>query len=232
MVWVKICGITTEEDALLCVAMGANALGFVFAPGSKRQVSTANVVDIVKRLDPEVLTIGVFRDEMPERVVELVRRAGLRGAQLHGHETAEAAAYVAANVGFSIQAFPAGDPAITRTGTSAVSALLIDNPRPGSGEVFDWSLAEGVPPGKRLILAGGLDADNVGEAISQVRPWGVDVSTGVESAPGIKDARKVRAFVRAAREADPDSGDDFGTEALRVPLPGPEGPYDWADEDN
>ena len=209
MVWVKICGITSEEDALLAVAMGADALGFMFAPGSKRQVSLGRVADIVKRLDPEVLTIGVFRDEMPERVVEIVRRAGLHGAQLHGHETADAAAYVASNIEFSMQVFGAGDPAIARAAEYLVSALMIDNPKPGSGEVFDWSLPDELPRGRRLVVAGGLHSGNVGDAIARFGPWGVDVSTGVESGPGVKDARKVRAFILAARHARPHDAEPF-----------------------
>ncbi|HUQ62418.1 MAG TPA: phosphoribosylanthranilate isomerase, partial [Acidimicrobiales bacterium] len=115
------------------------------------------------------------------------------------------------------QAFPAGGSSIVQAGGYSADAIMIDAPSPGSGEVFDWSLADGVPDGVRLLLAGGLNPSNVGEAIARVHPWGVDVATGVESAPGHKDPVKVRAFVAAAKAAgaDPYKGDD---ELV---------PYDW-----
>jgi phosphoribosylanthranilate isomerase len=198
-VFVKICGTTSEEDALLAVALGADALGFVFAP-SPRMVSPIRVADIVKRLPREILTIGVFRNEVPERVVAVVNQTGLGGAQLHGHETPEQADYVRQRVRFLIKAFPAGDPTVARAAEYAADAIMVDSKSPGSGKVFDWALAE-VPAGMRLMLAGGLDAANVGAAVAQVHPWGVDVATGVEASPGRKDPRKLRAFVVAARAA-------------------------------
>ena len=199
--FVKICGTTSEEDALLAVAMGADGLGFIFAP-SPRQVSPSAVADIVKRLPPEVITVGVFRDESPERVVEIVNRTGLKGAQLHGHETPEQAKWIRARVPFTIQAFPAGDRAVRNALDYGADIVLIDSPTPGSGQVFDWSWAGEVPRSARLMLAGGLHPENVADAISQVRPWGVDVVTGVEQSPGRKDARKVRAFIQAAKDAE------------------------------
>ena len=118
--FVKICGITSEEDALLAVAMGADAIGFVFAPSS-RQVAAGHVRDIVRRLPPEVLTVGVFRDESPQRVVEIVNTVGLRAAQLHGHETVEHTRLVRSKVPFVIKGFPAGDPALERAVTRALA---------------------------------------------------------------------------------------------------------------
>src|SRR5579885_3397379 len=109
--FVKICGITSEEDALLAVAMDADAIGFVFAP-SKRQVAVGLVRDIVRRLPPDVLTVGVFRDDLPPRVVEIVNTAKLGAAQLHGHETPQMTAWIRQRVPRVIKAFPAGDPAI------------------------------------------------------------------------------------------------------------------------
>ena len=110
--FVKICGITNEEDALLAVALGADALGFVFAPGSRRQVRPDDVRDILRRLPPGTVSVGVFRDERPERVVELVHRLGLTGAQLHGREPLSEVRWVRRRVPFVIQAFAAGDPAL------------------------------------------------------------------------------------------------------------------------
>jgi phosphoribosylanthranilate isomerase len=218
-VFVKICGTTSEEDALLAVAMGATALGFIFAP-SPRQVSPARVGDIVKRLPPEVLTIGVFRNEASRRVVEIVNSTGLRGAQLHGRETPDEARWVSERVPFLIQAFPAGSRAIGRAREYDAGAVMIDSPSPGSGKVFDWSLAE-APDGCRLILAGGLTPENVGDAVRQVRPWGVDVVTGVEAEPGRKDAVKLRAFIAAAHDA----GRDVSVHSSAAH--GGPGPYDW-----
>ena len=219
--FVKICGITSEEDALLAIAMGADAIGFVFAAGSTRQVAPLRVADIVKRLPPEVATIGVFRDEAPERVIDIVRKTGLTGAQLHGHETVAQTTMVADALPLVIQAFPAGDRTIGRARDYPVELIIIDNPTPGSGQLFDWSLTDGLPDGKKLILAGGLGPENVADAIARVRPWGVDVSSGVEAAPGIKDARKVRAFIINARQA-----------AASVPVYQAQAgaPYDWQEE--
>jgi phosphoribosylanthranilate isomerase len=217
-VFVKICGMTSEEDALYATAMGADAVGFVFAP-SARQIAPDLARDIAKRLPPEVLTVGVFRDQAPQRVVEICNTAGLRCAQLHGHETAEQASYVKERVPLLIQAFAAGDPALERADDYPADAFLIDNHTPGSGEVFDWSLGEGAPQGRRIIVAGGLTADNVAEAVRVLRPWGVDVSTGVERAPGRKDPVKVRRFIEAARSAE--APEYQGDENL---------PYDWQEE--
>lgn len=216
--FVKICGTTSEEDALLAVAMGADALGFIFAPSS-RQIAPSKARDIVRRLPPEIITIGVFRDEAPERVVEIVNSTGLRGAQLHGRETADDTRLVRSKVPMVIKAFAAGDPSIRDAKDYGADVVMLDAPSPGSGQVFDWRLTEGVPNGVRFLLAGGLNPENVGEAIAQVKPWGVDVATGVEEAPGRKDARKVRAFIAAARAAEKPAYEGVD-----------QGPYDWQEE--
>ncbi len=201
MTWVKICGLTNEEDALLAIAMGADAIGFIFAQGSKRQVQAPVVADIVKRLPPEVTTIGVFRNDLPERVIRTVERCGLSGAQLHGLETVEQTAEVRARVPLVIKAFAIDDPSLRTARRYRVNSLLIDAPSPGSGETFDWSLLEALPPQMRWILAGGLHPGNVADAIRATRPWGVDVASGVESSPGHKDPRLVREFIKAAKSA-------------------------------
>ena len=217
--FVKICGITNEDDALFAVAMGADAVGFVFAP-STRQIAAQQVYDITRRLPPEILTVGVFRDEHPSRVIDIVNRSGVRAAQLHGHETPADVAEVAKNVRWVIKAFAAGSVDARRADQFGTDLVLVDATTPGSGAMFDWSLADEVPDGPRLILAGGLTPDNVATAVKQVRPWGVDVSTGVEKTPGKKDAMKVKAFIERARQAAP------------VQYVGPdEMPYDWADDE-
>lgn len=201
-VFVKVCGITSEEDALLAVAMGADAVGFVFAP-SPRRIEPQLAAGIVGRLPTEIVTVGVFRDAPRQQVVDIAHRTKLRAVQLHGHETAADSHWVHQRVPLVIMAFPAGDPRLDRADDYAADAILVDSATPGSGEVFDWSLAEGAPAHRRIVLAGGLTPENVADAVRVVRPWGVDVATGVEAAPGRKDARKVRAFVEAARGAEP-----------------------------
>lgn len=224
--FVKICGITREADALLAVAMGADAVGFVFAP-SRRQVAPTVVRDIVRRLPPDVLTVGVFRDEAADRVVDIVNTAGLRAAQLSGHESAEATRSVKSRVPMVIKAFPAGDPALARVEEFGADVVMLDGARPGSGETFDWSLAVEVAATHQTLLAGGLHPDNVADAIAHVGPWGVDVATGVEAErgePGQKDARKVRAFIQAARAAVP-AEHPIGERFERFE------PYDWKSDD-
>jgi phosphoribosylanthranilate isomerase len=214
---VKICGLTTEADALLAVGFGADALGFIFAP-SPRQITPAAAADIVKRLPADVLTVGVFRDEAPARVVEIANHAGFGAVQLHGHETAEDCRWIRARVPLTIKAFAAGDRAIGRFEEFGADLLLVDGQSPGSGAVFDWRLAEGVVDPNRLLVSGGLR--------------GVDVASGVESSPGRKDPRKVSDFIRNAREAAraaeashrgpgaPGAGDDDDASP---------DPYDWMD---
>ena len=198
--FVKICGITSEEDALLAVALGAHAVGFVFAP-SPRQIAPQIASDIIKRLPPEVITVGVFRDEAQGRVAHIAHQANLNAVQLHGHEPPEMAQWLKTRVPMVIQAFAAGDQRVTRAREYGVDAILLDSPDPGSAQLFDWSLASEVPTGQRVIVAGGLDPSNVATAIKQTHCWGVDVSSGVEKSPGHKDAIKLRDFIGAALKA-------------------------------
>ena len=221
--FVKICGITNEEDALMAVAMGADALGFVFAP-SPRQVVARRVYDITRQLPREVMTVGVFRNEAPERVIELVHTSGLKAAQLHGHDTPAVTQHVRSAVTYVIKAFSAGSEALASANDHRADFLLLDAPMPGSGTVFDWNLVDTIPDGAPpFLLAGGLHPGNVATAVKRVRPYGVDVSSGVESSPGHKDARKVRAFILAAREAEVLEDAEAEQES--------EGDmYDWQDE--
>jgi phosphoribosylanthranilate isomerase len=227
-VFVKICGVTNEEDALMAVALGADAVGFIFAP-SPRQVTKGVVRDIVRRLPPETLAVGVFRDQSPRFVIDTIQFAGLRGVQLHGHEKPSDAEQIRPYCQALIVAFPAGDPGLAHVDDYGADAILLDSHAPGSGEVFDWSLADGAPSNRRIILAGGLTPENVGAGIAEVRPWGVDVASGVEieGQPGRKDPLKVRAFIHAARSAGSALGSGRGGGAPEEPL-GP-GPFDWAE---
>ncbi|MGI9645092.1 MAG: phosphoribosylanthranilate isomerase [Ilumatobacteraceae bacterium] len=213
--FVKICGVTSEDDALLAVAMGADAVGFIMAP-SKRQIAPQKVYDITRRLPPEILTVGVFRDELPSRVVELAHKAGVKGVQLHGRETAAQTVEVAGHFRWVIKVFAAGNELLPRADQYGTDMIMLDGPNPGSGKVFDWSLAGDAPDSVKLILSGGLTPENVSGAIAEVEPWGVDVATGVESAPGRKDPMAVKRFIENARSAAPEQyrGDDNM-------------PYDW-----
>ncbi len=216
--FVKICGITNEDDALFAVAMGADAVGFIFAP-SPRQVAAQTVYDITRRLPPEVLTVGVFRDELPGRVIEIAHKSGVKAVQLHGRETPEQAQEIGGSIRWVIKAFGSDSPLLAQADQYGTDLVMLDSPGGGSGKVFDWRLASDIPGGMRLILAGGLDPDNVADAVEIVEPWGVDVASGVEASPGKKDPTKVRRFIANARAAAP------------TPYLGPDDlPYDWADE--
>lgn len=216
--FVKICGITNEEDALLAVALGADAVGFVFAP-SVRQIAAAKVHDITRRLPPEVLTVAVFRDEHPKRVLELVQQSGVKAAQLHGHERPSDVAEVSRHVRTVIKGVSAGGVDAARAETFGTPYILVDAPAPGSGKVFDWHLAAEVPTTVNVILAGGLTPENVAAGIAQVNPWGVDVSSGVERSPGRKDPVLLKRFIDAVRASEPPARTTEGS-----------APYDWMDE--
>jgi phosphoribosylanthranilate isomerase len=235
-IFVKICGITTEADALLAVGMGASAVGFIFAP-SPRQMAPGAVADIVKRLPHETVTVGVFRDESPQRVLDIANHIGLSAVQLHGVESVSDTQWISERAGFTIKAFPAGHANIARFSEYGAQRLLIDGANPGSGELFDWRLAEGVVDPRRLIVSGGLRPENVGAAIVHLNPWGVDVASGVEASPGVKDPGKLSEFIRAARGAaravEESTMSSLGvnpTSADGEPMSSAPDLFDWQDE--
>ena len=223
--FVKVCGVTNEEDALVAIGMGADAVGFNFVSGSPRQISPRLARDIVRRLPGGIVTVGVFRNELPERVVQIMDGAGLRLAQLHGNETAADSRWISQRVPGLIKAFVAGDPNVGRVRDYGASVLMLDGPEPGSGNVFDWRQLEGGHRGMRLLLAGGLRPSNVAQAVEIVRPWGVDVASGVESEPGRKDVLAIREFVTAAKEAGA-----LISETVEAEIPDAGAPYDWRDD--
>ena len=197
--FVKICGITSEDDALLAVALGADALGFVLAP-SRRQVNAETVRDIIKRVPREVITVGVFRNDRPAHIVDVAARTGLHAVQLHGVEPRSEVQWVRERVRFVIQGFTAGDPALRAAINSPADVILVDSPDPGSGRVFDWRLAEGALSGVRMLLAGGLTAHNV-RRIRLVRPWGSTCRAGSRLPPGSRIAQVATCSSKAARRA-------------------------------
>lgn len=201
---VKICGITRLEDAEAAVAAGADALGFMFYPGSVRCVSEEAAAAIGRRLPPFVLRVGVFVDAAEEHIRAVAARCGLGALQFHGSESAEFCRRFALPV---IKAFRIRGPeSLPALRTYDTAAWLLDSyvtgQWGGTGATFNWDLAaEAVGWGRPVILAGGLTPDNVAAAVQRVRPYAVDVSSGVESAPGRKDPVRMRAFVAAVRAA-------------------------------
>ncbi len=189
---------TSAEDALMAAGLGADAVGFIFAPSS-RQVSPGRVRSIVERMPTNILPVGIFRNEARERVVEITNRTGIRAVQLHGNESPEETKWITERVPAVIRAVPAGSRAMVEHESFGKVRFLIDGPAPGSGETFDWNILREMPINRQFILAGGLNPDNVVEAILAVNPWGVDAVTGVEDRPGVKDASLVRQFIVNAR---------------------------------
>jgi len=205
---VKVCGITSVEDGLLAAQAGADAVGFVFWPGSPRRVALAAARRIARALPPFVLRVGVFVDARREEMARAVEVVGLDLLQLHGQEPPESLADLPRR---ALKAIGVGDgfvpeDALRYEGRAA--GILLDTRADagvpgGTGQSFDWSRARAVrEKASFLMLAGGLNPGNVHRALTAVRPDGVDVSSGVEAAPGRKDPEKVRAFLAAVREAE------------------------------
>lgn len=197
---VKVCGIRRLDDARLAVELGACALGFVFWPRSPRVVAVDAARDITRRLPPFVATVGVFVDQPREEVLETAARAGMTVIQLHGDE--DAAAYAGSPFRV-IKALPVGRDFTMAAvdGVPAGMTVLLDAHDPirrgGTGQRVEWTVAAAAAGRRPVILSGGLNADNVQEAVRTVQPHAVDVSSGVELAPGQKDQSKLRAFFAA-----------------------------------
>jgi len=205
MTRIKICGITSVDDAARAVDAGADAIGLIFWPGSLRVVEVATAQAIVRALPAFVWPVGVFVDATPEQVRGVADAVGLSAVQLHGDEQVPDWRHFPRPV---LKALPIERYAASPW-KSARAAILIDamdaSTRGGSGRTVDWTAARDIAVTRPLVLAGGLTPDNVAAAIACVRPWGVDVASGVERSPGVKDDGKVRAFVQAVRGAAPEA---------------------------
>jgi phosphoribosylanthranilate isomerase len=201
---IKVCGNTAVETALAAVDAGADMLGFIMAENTPRSLTPARAREIVGEMPPDVDLVGVFVDRSIAEVAEVAREVGFTAVQLHGAETWDEAAELDLPV---IRGLRLGS-ALT-AGTVAwppAGILLVDAHDPGlpggTGRTFPWEWAVDLALRYRLIVSGGLDSENVGAAIRALQPWGVDASSRLESSPGVKDPSRVRAYVRAAREAE------------------------------
>jgi phosphoribosylanthranilate isomerase len=205
MVRVKVCGITRLEDGLAAARMGADMLGFIFAP-SPRQVTADTARTIIRGLPRHVMTVGVFVNAPVEEMIEARRFCGLGTLQLHGDESEEVVRAVGAP---TIKALRIADAELDCTKAFPAATLLLDTYHPhavgGTGKTFDWRLAVGPARTRQVILAGGLTPDNVIDAIRTVRPYAVDVSSGVEIEPGRKDHAKLECFITRAKSLEIDA---------------------------
>ena len=189
---IKVCGITREEDAATAVSAGANALGFNFYPSSPRYIAPLDAQEISQGVSGSYLRVGVFVNPTEEELIEAASTVPLDVLQLHGTR-------LPLNLAGSFRVWQAIQATAPPPLHPDVEAYLLDSPTPlygGSGEAFDWTLAAAFP--RRVVVAGGLDASNVASAIRIARPWGVDACSRLESQPGLKNAERVIAFVRAA----------------------------------
>jgi phosphoribosylanthranilate isomerase len=222
VVRVKICGLTRVDEALACAHAGADWIGLNLYPGSPRFVPEAKAASIVAALPPSVAAVGIFVDRPAAEIAEVAERLGLAIVQLHGREPPEVLHELGhlrvvrtfrlrqTDCWAEVNGYLDRAKALGRL----PDAVLIDTYRPGTvggtGEAIEDRILDGIPSLPRLILAGGLTAQNVAAKVARVRPWMVDVASGVENAPGRKDLDLVVAFVRAARSVpygDPDSTD-------------------------
>jgi len=199
---VKVCGLTRPADAALVEAAGVDAVGVIFAPGSRRRVDLAQAAEVLAPLGPFVTRVGVFVAPTPDEVDAALVRLRLHAVQLHGTWDPAVGEVVRGRAALVRALAWRSDLDVDELASWAVDALLIDGPQAGSGAPFAWSEAAALARLPRWLLAGGLDPSNVGAAIARLRPYAVDVASGVESAPGVKDPAKVAAFVAAVRAAE------------------------------
>jgi len=195
---VKICGITRQQDAQAAIDHGASAIGFIFWPGSPRFVDPYRARKIAKALPPFVSTVGVFVNQPREYINGVASLVPLSVVQLHGDETPEFASHLTRPV---LKAVTRGESA-REWPIPAMLLVDVHDPvkRGGTGRVVDWSMAAALARERHIVLAGGLTPDNVAEAVAAVQPWGIDVSSGVEEAPGIKDERRIAALFTAIHQ--------------------------------
>lgn len=202
MTFIKLCGMTRDLDVAIAIDTGVDAVGFVLWPGSPRRVNVARTMALVRDLPPEVTPVGVFVQPDRDEITRAVEQAGIRVAQVHGVGDTTLAADLHCEVWFATSLEGDGiAPSVTGDYTVLLDAHDAER-YGGTGCTIDWTRAARVAARRRVLLAGGLTPANVAEAVRHVRPYGVDVASGIETSPGVKDADAMRAFVAAVREVD------------------------------
>tara|TARA_B100001123_G_scaffold441579_1_gene583066 strand:- start:1156 stop:1776 length:621 start_codon:yes stop_codon:yes gene_type:complete len=206
MTFMKVCGITRASDAHHAITHGASALGFVFWPQSPRYIAPDKAAIIISELQDNIQTVGVFVDQSLEEISRVVSEAGVSMVQLHGDESSSYAERIPLPL---LKAMTLENAAETMANWPEPTVMLLDANdtvrRGGTGKRIDWTRAAAVASSRRVILAGGLTDINIEEAITTVRPYGVDVSSGVEDSPGVKNLNKLSCFLERARGVSDDS---------------------------
>jgi phosphoribosylanthranilate isomerase len=200
-VFVKICGITRPADAIAAVDAGADAIWLNFVASSSRFIHVDVARALLAVVPDHVMTVGVFRGHPADEILEITGALGLAAAQLHGDVPRQVIAVVAASVQTVIKVVTVQSPAVRSVDEHAADIVMLDAPIPGGGVPFEWDLVGDLVTKHKILLAGGLRPDNVAKAVRRVRPWGVDVATGVEVQPAQKDPEAMRRFVAEARAA-------------------------------
>jgi phosphoribosylanthranilate isomerase len=201
---IKICGITNLEDALAAVDFGTDAIGFVFFKNSPRFIPVDTAAAIIRKLPPFITTVGVFVNESPKTIKKVMGSARIDMVQLHGEEPPGMCSIASRVIkAIRVKSLSSLDPLLDYK--NRVSAFLLDtfteNVFGGTGQIFNWDIAVEAKQFGRIILAGGLNPDNIADAVKRVRPYGVDVSSGVESGKGRKDHKKIQLFIERAKAA-------------------------------
>ncbi len=201
MIRIKICGITNLDDAMTAVEAGVDALGFVFVPDTPRHIHVELATHIIERLPPFITAVGLFVDDDSARIQAIADQCRLDIVQLHGNESPQFCRVLNRKIIKAIRIGSASS--LSHLSDYSVNGFLLDTyvvgKMGGTGKVFDWKLASKAKKYGRIILAGGLNSDNVADAVHLVKPYGVDVSSGVEATPGKKDSNKVRKFIESVR---------------------------------
>ncbi len=206
MTRIKICGITNLDDGLEAIAAGVDALGFVFVPNTPRYITPSQAKLVIKQLPPFITNVGLFVDSEIDEIEDIVNHCKLDAVQLHGNESPEMCSQISLQTKVIKSFHVKKELQVLRNEIAnyRVDAYLLDTfikgKAGGTGQTFDWRIAEGLS--QRIILAGGLTPNNIGTAIAQLQPYGVDVSSGVEKSPGKKDTNKIHSFVRQVRKAN------------------------------
>ncbi|NWF76977.1 MAG: phosphoribosylanthranilate isomerase [Nitrospirae bacterium] len=202
---VKICGITNIADAFAAIEAGADALGFVFYKASPRSITPEKASEIIRKIPPLLSTVGVFVNENPVKIKKIINITRIDVVQLHGEEPPDMCELISNKIikAFRVKSLESLDPLIHYK--NKVSAFLLDTYTPdifgGTGQIFNWDIAIDAKQFGQIILAGGLTPDNITSAVKRVRPYAVDVSSGIESEKGKKDHKKMKLFIQKAKEA-------------------------------